>query len=147
MSGSALELLKENVKRNNFPNSKNHAVLNGNCFDLLRELKDRQETYDCIVLDPPKMISSPQTFSSGKKGYVEINSSAMRLIRPGGLLFTFTCSGGASLPDFMKFVSLAASKAGRSVQVVKYLHQSADHPVALKFMGSDYLKGLLCIVN
>jgi len=116
-------------------------------FRALRELRDRARSFDVIVLDPPKFAATPSHVQRAARGYKDINLLAFKLLRPGGLLFTFSCSGGLSPDLFQKIVSDAALDAGVVAGVVGWMSQPEDHPVGLSFPESRYLKGLICRVH
>jgi 23S rRNA (cytosine1962-C5)-methyltransferase len=97
-----------------------------------------------IVLDPPKLIDSKQAIDRGARAYKDVNLQAFSLLKPGGFLMTFSCSGLLSPPLFQKIVADAALDAGRQAVIVGRLGQTADHPVALNFPEGEYLKGF-CI--
>ncbi len=118
-----------------------------NVFEKLREFRDRQRSFDLIVLDPPKFVASMGQMNRGCRGYKDINLLAMKLLRPGGILATFSCSGLVTAPLFQKIVADAAVDAGRSARLIQHLHQAADHPVALNFPEGDYLKGMVCLIE
>jgi 23S rRNA (cytosine1962-C5)-methyltransferase len=100
-----------------------------------------------IILDPPKFAESALQIQKASRGYKDINLLAMKLLNPGGILFTFSCSGHISQELFHKIVSDAALDSGREVKLIKQLTQSSDHPVALNFPEGLYLKGLICSVS
>ncbi|MDD3276822.1 MAG: rRNA large subunit methyltransferase I, partial [Kiritimatiellales bacterium] len=100
--------------------------------------------FDLIILDPPKFVESRNQIDKGARGYKDINLLAFKLLRPGGLLFTFSCSGHMEMPLFQKIVADSALDAGRNGQILAVLNQSPDHPIALNFPEGAYLKGLLC---
>jgi 23S rRNA (cytosine1962-C5)-methyltransferase len=118
----------------------------GDVFTLLREYHHSGRLFDLIILDPPKFVHSKAGLMRAARGYKDINLSAFRLLRPGGLLLTFSCSGRLTNDLFQKIVADAALDAGREAQVIRWLHQAADHPTALNFPEGSYLKGLLCRV-
>jgi 23S rRNA (cytosine1962-C5)-methyltransferase len=99
-----------------------------------------------IVLDPPKFAPTAAHAEKAARAYKDINLLAFKLLRPGGLLMTFSCSGGVNADLFQKIVAGSALDAGADAQVVARLGASADHPVALNFPEGDYLKGLICRV-
>jgi 23S rRNA (cytosine1962-C5)-methyltransferase len=99
-----------------------------------------------VVLDPPKFAPTAAHAEKAARAYKDINLLAFKLLRPGGLLMTFSCSGGVSADLFQKIVAGSALDAGTDAQVVARLGASADHPVALNFPEGDYLKGLICRV-
>lgn len=119
----------------------------GDVFTLLRRYRDSRRQFDAIILDPPKFMDNRAQQDKATRGYKDINLLAFKLLRPGGVLFTFSCSGLLEPALFQKIVADAALDAGRTARVVRRLHQSADHPVALHFPEGDYLKGLLIQVD
>lgn len=148
MSHSALECLEQNLARNFDKEVASRAQqLRGNCFEILQDLWKQGKRYDVVVLDPPKMYSPNRSKSKSLAGYLQINSSAFDLIRPGGLLMTFSCSGGVTLEKLQQVIAQAAVDRNREVQIIRYLNQPADHPIRTSFPESQYLKGLLCVIN
>lgn len=119
----------------------------GDVFTELRTLRDKNQYFDMVILDPPKFAPTSAQLERAARGYKDINLLAMKLLRPGGILVTFSCSGGVSSELFQKIVAGAALDAKVSVQILEWLHQSPDHPVALNFPESAYLKGLVLRVN
>lgn len=118
-----------------------------NVFDELRRLKAAGETFDLIVLDPPKFAPSASHAERASRAYKDINLLGCKLLSPGGLLMTYSCSGGVGLDLFQKIAAAAACDAGRTARIVKRLQGSADHPVDLAFPEGEYLKGLLLQVD
>jgi 23S rRNA (cytosine1962-C5)-methyltransferase len=118
-----------------------------NVFDELRRLKAAGETFDLIVLDPPKFAPSASHADRAARAYKDINLLGCKLLSPGGLLMTYSCSGGIGLELFQKIVAGAALDSGREARIVKRLQGAADHPVALAFPEGEYLKGLLVQVS
>jgi 23S rRNA (cytosine1962-C5)-methyltransferase len=112
-------------------------------FTYLREALTRGEEYDVIVLDPPKFAQNKQQVDKAARGYKDINLSAFRLIKPGGYLWTFSCSGAVDADLHQKIVFGALADAGRQAQILRHLGPGDDHPVALTFPEGAYLKGLL----
>lgn len=115
-------------------------------FSLLRSYRAEGRDFDVIVLDPPKFAQSKSDVGSAARAYKDINLLAFQILRTGGLLFTFSCSGRVSADLFQKIVFGALADTEREAQIIAYLAQSADHPVALTFPEGAYLKGLLCRV-
>jgi 23S rRNA (cytosine1962-C5)-methyltransferase len=113
---------------------------------MLRLYRDQGRAFDLIVLDPPKFAPTRRHVERASRAYKDINLLAIKLLRPGGILFTFSCSGGVDVGLFQKIVFGASVDAGRDVQVLERLAQGADHPVLLSFPESSYLKGLVCRV-
>lgn len=142
-SAPALEQLKQNVKLNGFNESKNE-ILEGDVFKLLREFRDRAKSFDLIVLDPPKFAPTVSQAEKASRAYKDINLLAIKLLRPGGILVTFSCSGGISRDLFQKIVAGAALDANADLRILDQLSQSPDHPVLMSFPESFYLKGLIC---
>ena len=115
-------------------------------FQSLRRLRDQGRSFDVIVLDPPKFAPTAAHAERASRAYKDINLLAFKMLRPGGFLMTFSCSGGVSAELFQKIVAGAALDAGVEARIESWLHAAADHPVALSFPESEYLKGLLCRV-
>jgi 23S rRNA (cytosine1962-C5)-methyltransferase len=145
-SSDLLALARENASLNAL-DAAGIDYIAANVFELLREFRDRERFFDLVVLDPPKFVASMGQMNKGCRGYKDINLLALKLLRPGGILVTFSCSGLVSAPLFQKVVADAAVDAGRRARLIKHLHQAADHPVALNFPESSYLKGLVCLVE
>jgi 23S rRNA (cytosine1962-C5)-methyltransferase len=118
----------------------------GDAFEVLRYYRDEGRQFDMVILDPPKFVHSQRDMKQASRGYKDLNWLALRLLRPGGLLATFSCSGRVSADLFQKIVFGAAVDAGRDVQIIQQLGQAPDHPILLTFPESAYLKGLLCRV-
>jgi len=118
----------------------------GDVFQMLRQLRDARRQFDLIVLDPPKFAPTAAHAAKAARAYKDINLLAFKLLRPAGLLMTFSCSGGVSVDLFQKIVAGAALDAGVNAQFIERLGAGPDHPVALNFPEGEYLKGLLCRV-
>lgn len=118
-----------------------------NVFDELRVLRDAGARFDLVVLDPPKFVHSAEQLTAGSRGYKDVNMLGLALVRPGGALATFSCSGHVDAALFQKIVAGAAVDAGRTAQILERLSQPADHPVATEFPEADYLKGLILRVH
>ena len=146
LSAPALEIARRNVEINGLPADANEFI-EGNVFDHLRKFRDSRRTFDLIVLDPPKFVDSKSHLMAGCRGYKDINLLAMRLLRPGGILATFSCSGLVTPDIFHKVVQDAAVDSGRDVQVIRRLQQAPDHPEGISFPEGLYLKGLLCRID
>lgn len=143
-SSEALALVRENAALNGVDDGR-LDTLAGDVFQLLRAFRDSRRTFDLIVLDPPKFAPTAAQAEKAARGYKDINLLAFKLLRPGGLLFTFSCSGGVDAALFQKIVAGAALDAGVDAQIVAVMTQGGDHPVALNFPEGAYLKGLVCI--
>jgi 23S rRNA (cytosine1962-C5)-methyltransferase len=145
-SAAALETARRHLEINGF-NPDAVEVINGDVFDVLRAFRDRSRAFDLIVLDPPKFAASAAQVKRAARGYKDINLLAFKLLRPGGVLFTFSCSGHLDSGLFQKIVADAAADAGRHAQILRRLDAAADHAVALDFPEGAYLKGLICRVD
>jgi len=143
VSPEALRMAGENLLLNSLPPDR-FTTLEGDMFQVLRKFRDERRSFDMIILDPPKFAPTSAQVEKASRGYKDINLLAFKLLRPGGLLFTFSCSGGVDADLFQKIVASAALDAGAQAQIVQHLFQAADHPVALNFPEGTYLKGLIC---
>ena len=143
-SADALTLAKQNLELNHLPVEKT-TFLEGDVFQLLRKFRDENRSFDMIILDPPKFAPTAAQAERAARGYKDINLLAFKLLRPGGTLVTFSCSGGIDAGLFQKIVAGAALDAGVDAQIVEHLSQGPDHPVSLHFPEGAYLKGLVCI--
>jgi 23S rRNA (cytosine1962-C5)-methyltransferase len=144
-SVDALTLAERNIALNGWQRPQDE-YLAGDAFEVLRYYRDEGEQFDLIVLDPPKFAHSQRDIDKACRGYKDLNWLALRLLRPGGWLATFSCSGLISADLFQKVLFGAAVDANRDAQIIRPLSQAADHPVALTFPESAYLKGFLCRV-
>jgi 23S rRNA (cytosine1962-C5)-methyltransferase len=139
-SGSALAGERRNAELNQVPVAEQ---IEGNAFEELRKLRDRARSYDLIVLDPPKLAQSEKQVARATRAYKDLNLLASKLLAPGGILMTFSCSGGLSAELFRKVVAGAALDAKRNMRIIGQLSQPSDHPVPLSFPEAAYLKGLI----
>ena len=144
-SAEALELARRNMALNGLADRDDEYV-EGDVFQVLREYRDQGRTFDLVILDPPKFAYSQHQVQSACRGYKDINLLAMQIIAPGGILFTFSCSGRVSPDLFQKVLFGASVDARRDVQIIEKLSQASDHPILLAFPESEYLKGLVCRV-
>lgn len=145
-SAEALAQLRANALLNALPLER-LETLEGDVFHVLRRFRDQGRRFDLIILDPPKFAPTAAQVEKAARGYKDINLLAFKLLRPAGWLVTFSCSGGVDLALFQKIVAGAALDAGVDAQILRFLFQDADHPIALHFPESAYLKGLVCRVN
>jgi 23S rRNA (cytosine1962-C5)-methyltransferase len=145
-SQDANDLAIQNIRLNNLDEKKANLVT-GDVFKELRTLRDSGRSFDLIVLDPPKFAATAAQADKAARGYKDINLLAFKLLKPGGTLFTFSCSGGVSHELFQKIVADAALDAGVNAVIIRQLTQGPDHPIALNFPEGEYLKGLICKVN
>jgi 23S rRNA (cytosine1962-C5)-methyltransferase len=143
-SAAALELVRDNFALNTLDTPL--ETVEGDMFRLLRQYRELGRSFDLIVLDPPKFAHSQAQVERAARGYKDINLIAMQLLRPGGILATFSCSGLISPDLFQKIVFGAAVDARRDVQMLARLGHPPDHPILFSFPESEYLKGFTCRV-
>lgn len=141
-SQGALDIAARNTELNGF--QERFEQVQGDAFQLLRKFRDQGRQFDIVVLDPPKFAESQSQVERAARGYKDINLLGFKLLRPGGLLFTFSCSGLMPTDLFQKIVADAALDAGCEGQIIGRMTQSPDHPVILSFPEGMYLKGLIC---
>jgi 23S rRNA (cytosine1962-C5)-methyltransferase len=142
-AADALALARDNLARNRSLDAKRAAWCEGDVFEELRALRNRGAQFELIVLDPPKFAPTAAHAARAARAYKDINLLALKLLAPGGLLATFSCSGGVDAALFQKIVAGAALDANARASIVGRLSASADHPVSLSFPEGEYLKGLL----
>ncbi len=145
-SVDALELGETNLRANGFDPDRQTENIAGDVFAVLHDWQRSPQpasSFDLIVLDPPKFAQSQRNLERALRGYKEINRLALQLLRPGGILATFSCSGLVSADLFQKVLFGATLDAGRPLQILEWLRQASDHPVAITFPEGEYLKGLL----
>jgi 23S rRNA (cytosine1962-C5)-methyltransferase len=141
-SEKAIELTKKNIDLNGFDANK-HACYAVDTFEFL---KDKQNIYDVIILDPPAFAKHRDARHQAVRGYQRLNGEAMRVIKSGGIIFTFSCSQVVDRQLFYDTVVAAAIQSGRDVKVLHHLSQPSDHPVSMFHPEGDYLKGLVLSV-
>ncbi len=139
-SGSALVGARRNAELNQVEVGEQ---IEGDAFAELRKLRDRARSYDLILLDPPKLAPTEAQVERASRAYKDLNLLAAKLLAPGGILMTFSCSGGMSPDLFQKVVAGAALDARRNLRIIGRLDQPSDHPVPLNFPEAAYLKGLI----
>lgn len=142
-SAKAIDLTNENVKLN-FPGDDRHQAYAEDAFKYLDRMGDQ---YDLIILDPPAFAKHRDALRNALRGYTKLNAKAFEKIRPGGILFTFSCSQVVSKQDFRNAVFTAAAQSGRSVRILHQLTQPGDHPVNIYHPEGEYLKGLVLYVE
>jgi 23S rRNA (cytosine1962-C5)-methyltransferase len=145
-SAPALGLARRNLAVNGLERRDVECV-EGDVFSVLRGYRTQGRRFDVAVLDPPKFAHTERELKRAARAYKDINLLAFQLLRPGGVLLTFSCSGAVSTDLFQKIVFGAAVDAGLDVQIIGVLVQGADHPIALAFPEGAYLKGLICRVG
>lgn len=136
-SASALAHLQKNCERNNVKNVK---PLEANGFDFLRDCQEKREFFDTIILDPPPFVKDRKSLTGGVRGYKEINLRAMKILRPGGVLVTCSCSQNFTPAMFGEMLQESAVDAKREIQIIERRGASPDHPVLLTFPESSYLQ-------
>ncbi len=142
-SAKAIDLTNENV-RLNFPDDPRHQAFAEDAFKFLDRMGDQ---YDLIILDPPAFAKHRDALRNALRGYTKLNAKAFEKIRPGGILFTFSCSQVVTKDNFRNAVFTAAAQAGRSVRILHQLTQPGDHPVNIYHPEGEYLKGLVLYVE
>jgi 23S rRNA (cytosine1962-C5)-methyltransferase len=145
-SAESLQRARENLERNGYAADQSEWM-EADVFYALRGLRDRGRKFDAIILDPPKFAATAAQAERAARGYKDINLLAFKMLNPGGLLFTFSCSGGVSAELFQKIVAGAALDAKVDARIVERFTQGPDHPIALNFPEGAYLKGLVCQVG
>ena len=143
-SAPALEVARENLAANPLDAAKLEFV-QADVFAHLRTLRDGARKFGLIVLDPPKFAPTAAQAKNAARAYKDINLLAFKLLSPGGMLATFSCSGGVGPELFQSIIAGAALDAGAQARIIDRFHAAADHPVALEFPEGDYLKGLLLL--
>lgn len=142
-SAKAIDLTNKNMALN-FPNDERHAAYAEDAFKYLDRMGDQ---YDLIILDPPAFAKHRDALRNALQGYRKLNVKAFEKIKPGGILFTFSCSQAVSKENFRTAVFTAAAMTGRSVRILHQLTQPADHPVNIYHPEGEYLKGLVLYVE
>jgi 23S rRNA (cytosine1962-C5)-methyltransferase len=142
-SEKAIELTRKNISLNGF-DAAEHACFSMDTFDFLKDTKNQ---YDLIILDPPAFAKHRDAKHQAMKGYQRLNAEAIKTIKPGGILFTFSCSQVVDRQLFYDTVTSAAIQAGRETRVLYHLCQPADHPVSIFHPEGEYLKGLVLSVS
>jgi 23S rRNA (cytosine1962-C5)-methyltransferase len=140
-SVSSLELARENFALNGVQANADYVV--ADAFQELRAYRTQGRTFDAIVLDPPKFVTSAANLERAARGYKDLNMLAFQLLKPNGFLVTFSCSGLLDAKLFQQIVFGASVDAKRDAQIVEKLGQSPDHPIGLHFPEGEYLKGLV----
>jgi 23S rRNA (cytosine1962-C5)-methyltransferase len=142
-SSPAVEMANENIKLN-YGDDPRHEAFQADAFEYLNDIKDR---YDLIILDPPAFAKHQNSLANALQGYKRLNIKAIEQIKPGGIIFTFSCSQVVTKENFRKSVFAAAANTGRSVRILHQMNQPPDHPVNIYHPESEYLKGLVIYVE
>ncbi|WP_154124128.1 class I SAM-dependent methyltransferase [Grimontia hollisae] len=146
VSQPALDIAQSNAEMNGYDLSKAQFV-NADVFKLLREYRDAGELFDVVIMDPPKFAESKSQLAGACRGYKDINMLAMQILKPGGTLLTYSCSGLMDNALFQKIIADAALDANRDVQFIERFEQAADHPIDTAYPEGFYLKGFACHVK
>ncbi len=146
LSELALATAKRNAEANNLDLSKLDFT-KADVFKLLRSFKEQGQQFDMVILDPPKFAENKAQLMAACRGYKDINRVAMQIVKPGGLLLTFSCSGLMEEALFQKVVADAALDANRDCLFIEKLSQASDHPIASFYPEGHYLKGLVCVIR
>jgi 23S rRNA (cytosine1962-C5)-methyltransferase len=145
-SADALAGAEAALRLNGFDPDRQAEGIAGDVFQVLRAFRDAGQQFDLVILDPPKFARSRGDLDAAARGYKDINLLAFKLLPPGGLLATFSCSGLVTSDLFQKIVFGASADAGRDAHILARMSHAADHPLLLSFPEGEYLKGLLCRV-
>ena len=142
-SAKAIELTNENIELN-FPEDSRHEAFIADAFDFMKDINHK---YDLIILDPPAFAKHKNVLNQALQGYKKLNSRAFQQIRPGGVLFTFSCSQVVTKTNFREAVFSAAAISKRNVRILHQLSQPGDHPINIYHPEGEYLKGLVLYVE
>lgn len=143
ISKTAMDLVEQNIKLNNFDES-NHTSI---CADVLEWIKDTQQTYDVVIVDPPAFAKSQKKKHNAVQAYKRLNSRAMQLVNKGGFMFTFSCSQVIDQDLFVNTIRSAAIETGLNARIISYLSQGPDHPINIYHGEGHYLKGLILHIS
>ena len=144
ISRPALEVAEENLGLNKDRIDKEIEWIEGNAFDLLKDYSSAGKQYDTIVLDPPAFAKSKRTLDTAMRGYKEMNLRAIKMLRPGGILVTCSCSFHVSEPEFLAMLASAAADAHRAVKILEKRGAAKDHPTVVTIPETGYLKCMIC---
>ena len=145
-SAKAIDLTDKNVEAN-FPNDPRHKSFDEDAFKFLNNMEHNEQKYDLIILDPPAFAKHRDAIRNALKGYKRLNAKAFEQIKPGGILFTFSCSQVITKDQFRLAVFSAAAESKRNVRILHQLSQPADHPINIYHPEGEYLKGLVLWVE
>jgi 23S rRNA (cytosine1962-C5)-methyltransferase len=137
----------EQAERNAELNGREIEWIEANAFDLLRDYSTGGRKYDTIILDPPAFAKSKRTLDTAMRGYKELNLRALKMLRPGGMLVSCSCSHHVSPSDFVEVLSQAAQDAHKKVRLVESRKQARDHPILISVPETEYLKCIVCNVT
>jgi len=139
----AIETLNKNIELNGFDKSKQQSI-QSDVNKQLRNLRENDEKFDIVILDPPKYAPTRSSLDKASRAYKDLNRVGMSLLNSGGLLATFSCSGAVDINHFKQILAWAALDAGKEIQFIYQFCQPEDHPIRASFPEGEYLKGLLC---
>ena len=139
-SADALAAAKVNFRLNGLDDP---SSAEKDCFEYIRELHREKRQFDIIILDPPKLMPKKNDAIKAMRAYKDLNFNTMRLVKKGGIMFTFSCSGNFTPEMFKEMIAYSAKDSGRTVQILEQLHQASDHPVSVSVPETEYLKGLV----
>ncbi|HEX5127940.1 MAG TPA: class I SAM-dependent rRNA methyltransferase, partial [Rhodocyclaceae bacterium] len=146
-SAPALATAQRNLDRNPSLDASRAQWMDADVFEALRGLRSEGRTFDLIILDPPKFAPSAAHAQRAARAYKDINMLGFRLLNPGGILMTYSCSGGIGQELFQNIVASAAADAGVDARIIHRLSAAPDHPIGLAVPEGEYLKGLACLVG
>jgi len=144
-SAQSLKTAQQNIQLNRLDETKS-TFIDGDAFQILRQFRDSGRSYDMVILDPPKFAPTKSDLKKALSGYKDINLLALKILRPGGILVTFSCSGAVDAQTLQTVLFWAATDAGRNLQIIRTFSQGEDHPRLVTFPESEYLKGFICRV-
>jgi 23S rRNA (cytosine1962-C5)-methyltransferase len=145
-SSQSLSLAQENIKLNNFEMTR-ATLIEGDVFKILREFRENGKRFDMVILDPPKFAPRKTDLKRALAGYKDINMLTMNILKPNGILASFSCSGAVDLQSLQTVLFWATTDANREIQIIKTLSQGLDHPCRVSFPESEYLKGFICVAT
>jgi len=146
VSASAMEAARQHFLLNDL-NSDKHAFIVADVFDYLEEARRRDERFDVVILDPPAFAKTQSARSQALKGYRRLNTLGMQVLRPGGIMFSCSCSGVVGMDDLLGAISMSAQRLHRSVQLLESYTHSLDHPINLAMPETAYLKAVFCRIE
>ena len=145
-SAKAMQLVEQNLKLNGLDAS-NHKSITADALDYLNSDEACDQAYDVIILDPPAFAKHRSARHKAIQAYKRLNARALSIMKPGGILITFSCSQVVTTELFNSTIAAAAIEANRHVRILHHLHQPEDHPISIFHPEGEYLKGLVLAVN
>ena len=144
-SGGALKFAADNFELNGVDTDR-FELIQGNVFEVVRTFRDGDRRFDMVIIDPPKLAQSRAGLEKAERAYKDANLIGMKVLKPGGILATFSCSGAVNIEHFTRIITWGGGGARGDVQILHRLSQGEDHPALPSFPESEYLKGLICRV-